>query len=163
MFPKRRIAHARGYLELGLVAEAAAELDHLGPPDRDSTEAVVVRLAILQEQQDWPALRTAAAELVQLKPDEPAGWVTYAYATRRAVSLAAAEEILLAAEQRHPADPTIQFNLGCYACQRGDLDLARHRVGRAITLDKDFADIAATDPDLAPLRATQRTDCQPPA
>ena len=78
-------------------------------------------------------------------------------------SLAAAETILLDAERLHPAEPTIQFNLGCYACQRGALAEARRRVDRAIALDKKFATAAATDPDLAPLRAAERADCPPPA
>jgi hypothetical protein len=58
-------------------------------------------------------------------------------------------------------EPTIQFNLGCYACQRGDLNSARTRVDRAIALDPKFSVLAATDPDLAPLRASNTTDCQP--
>lgn len=163
MLPKRHIAYARGYLELGLVAEAAAELDRLPAGERDGLEATGVRLAILQEQKDWPALRDTAARLVQRHPEEAGGWVTWAYATRRADSLAAAEEILRRAEQHHSAEPTIQFNLGCYACQRGDLEAARQRVERAISLDPKFTHAAATDPDLAPLRAQRATDCQPPA
>jgi hypothetical protein len=91
-------------------------------------------------------------------------WVTWAYATRRCESLDAAEKILLAAEAQHPAEATIQFNLGCYACQRGDLATARRRVDRAISLDAKFTAAAATDPDLAPLRAHESaTDCPPGA
>lgn len=158
MFPKRHLAFARGYLELGLVAEAAAELEHVGPPENEALEFAAVRLAILQERADWPALREAAADLVRRLPEEPAGWVTWAYAVRRADSLAAAEKILLEAEQRHPAEATIQFNLGCYACQRGDLETAQRRVDRAIALDAKFSAAAANDPDLAPLRAARSTE-----
>ena len=67
---------------------------------------------------------------------------------------AAAESILLDAERAHPREATIQFNLGCYACQRGDLPAARRRVDRAIALDPAFREAAATDPDLAALRET---------
>ena len=153
MLSKRRLSHARGYLELGLLAEAAAELEQLPLADQSGLPALAIRLAILQEQKNWPALRTLAHEFVLRSPQEPSGWVTWAYATRRAESLGLAEEILLEAERQHPAEPTIQFNLGCYACQRGDLVSARARVNRAIALDSSFANAAATDPDLAPLRA----------
>ncbi|MDO8544350.1 MAG: hypothetical protein Q7S40_28245 [Opitutaceae bacterium] len=163
MFPKRRLAHARGYLELGLVAEAAEELDRIPPPENETDEAIAVRMAVLQEQKNWAALQKLAAQFIQRQPDEPSAWVTWAYATRRAESLAAAEQILLTAEKKHPDEATIQFNLGCYACQRGELAAARSRVNRAIALDRKFAEAAATDPDLAPLRAAERTDCQPPA
>ncbi|MBI5770081.1 MAG: hypothetical protein HZA93_20060 [Verrucomicrobia bacterium] len=157
--PKWRLSHAQGYLGLGMVAEAAAELEQLPASERDALEVLALRVAVLQEQRAWPALAAAAGEFVRRAPDEAAAWVTWAYGTRRADSLAAAENILREAEQRHPREPTIQFNLGCYACQRGDLAEARRRVDRAIALDPKFAEAAATDPDLAPLRAAS-PDCQ---
>jgi Tfp pilus assembly protein PilF len=153
MFPKRRLAYAQGYLELGMLAEAAAELNQLTGPDAESLAALGLRLALLQELQDWPALRDLARYVVAQNPGHAGAWVTWAYATRRAESLAAAEQILLAAEEQHPTEATIQFNLGCYACQRGDLANARRRVDRAIALEPTFAEAAAADPDLEPLRA----------
>lgn len=160
MFPKRRLSHAQGYLALGMVAEAAAELAQIVGPDAQTSEAIAVRLGVLHEQKKWPAVRELARDLVQRDPTEPALWVTWAYATRRAESLAAAEKILCEAEQHHPSEPTIQFNLGCYACLRGDLATARSRIQRAIALDGKFAALAATDPDLATLRAADAADCQ---
>lgn len=136
-----------------MLDEAEAELDRIPPPLGEEVEVLAVRLAIFQERQNWPALRDLARLLVASSPGEAAGWVTWAYAVRRADSLAEAEKILLAAETQHPEEPTIQFNLGCYACQRGDLAAARLRVDRAIALEPRFADAAKTDPDLAPLRA----------
>ena len=161
MFPQRRISFAQGYLALGMVAEAAAELEQLSPADADRPEAAAVRLAVLHEQKKWVEVRELSRAMLRRTPGEPALWVTWAYATRRSESLEAAEKILREAEAQHPVEPTIQFNLGCYACQRGDLISARAYVDRAIALDPKFAQLAATDPDLAPLRATDPTDCQP--
>src|SRR4051812_21327400 len=158
---KRHLSYAQGYLGLGMIAEAAAELDRISAPENLAVEVLAVRLAVLQEQKNWPALSALAGEVVRRAPAEAAAWVTWAYATRRADSLDAAEKILLEAEQHHPAEPTIQFNLGCYACLRGDLPGARKRVDRAIALDRKFAIAASIDPDLAPLRAPDTTDCQP--
>ncbi|MBL9199808.1 MAG: hypothetical protein JNL39_04835 [Opitutaceae bacterium] len=155
MLPQRRIAHARGYLGLGMLAEASAELARVPTPECDSLEVLALRVAVLQEQGKWPALSVAAGEYARRAPNEAAAWVTWAYATRRAQSLPAAEKILLQAEVLHPAEPTIQFNLGCYACMRGDLAAARSRIDRAIALDQAFRDLAGTDPDLAPLRAAE--------
>ena len=157
MQPKWRLSHVQGYLGLGMVPEAAAEFELLSATERDTTPALALRIAILQEQQDWPALRDASIELVRRVPGEAGGWITWAYAVRRAESLAAAEEILRIAETKHPAEPTIQFNLGCYACLNGDLAEARRRVDHAIALDPSFRALAATDPDLAALRSTPPT------
>jgi Tfp pilus assembly protein PilF len=155
MTPIRRyLSHAQGYLELGMVSDAAAELSRIPAPENEALEVIALRMAVLQEQQNWPALRQLADAFVHRCPTQAAGWVTWAYAARRAECLEAAEKILLEAEQQHPDEPTIQFNLGCYACQRGDLVLARLRINRAIALEPKFAASAATDPDLAPLRTS---------
>ena len=149
-----RLSHARGYLGLGLLEEAAAELAALPADEAESIEALTLRALVLQAQQQWLLLQPVAAALVGRQPEEAGWWITWAYATRRVDSLASAEAILRDAETRHPEEPAIQFNLGCYACQRGDLAEARRRVDRAITLDESFRQQATTDNDLAPLRAT---------
>ena len=163
MLPKRRLSHAKGYLELGMLAEAAAELAQIPKPESSELDFLSVRLALLQEQQNWPAVRDCARDYAARAPEEAAAWVTWAYAARRADSISAAQKILIEAIPHHPANGTIQFNLACYASQLGDLADARHHLDLAIALDKDFAEAATTDPDLAPLRAKEATDCQPGA
>ena len=146
------LSHTRGYLELGMVEEAAAELDRVSPSDTNDFDVRVLRALVLQEKKQWPALVPLVASLTREKPEDAGWWIMWAYATRRAESISAAEKILLEAEANHPQEATIQFNLGCYACQRGDLSQARERVDRAIALNEHFREAAATDPDLAPLR-----------
>jgi tetratricopeptide (TPR) repeat protein len=160
---ERHLSHAQGYLALGMLAEAAAELERIPAPSNELLTVVAVRLAVLQEQRSWPELAKLAATLVMRAPEDAGAWITWAYATRRSRSLAEAEGILLAAEERHSQVATIQFNLGCYACQRGDLVAARARVDRAIALDANFAASAATDPDLARLRGEPPGSQPPPA
>ena len=153
MSPRWLLSHTRGYLELGMLEEAAAELAQLPPAELDHDEVLALRLILLREQSCWPEVRVIAGELVRRRPGNAEFWITHAYATRRAHSLAEAEAILREAVLAHPRDPTIQFNLGCYACQRGDLAEARLRVDAAIALEPGFRAAAATDPDLAALRA----------
>ena len=159
MHDRWRISHAQGYLTLGMVDEAAAELAQLSN-DNDSTPVLALRGLVLQEQRQWPLLLPVAAELARRDPAEAGWWVMWAYAARRSETLAHAEAILRDAELRHPADPTIQFNLGCYASQRGDQHEAARRVNPAIALDASFRQQALEDDDLAPLRASGYT---PPA
>jgi predicted Zn-dependent protease len=149
---KWRLAHVRGYLGLGMIEDASTELDQVPPETAQDTDVLSLRALILHEQEKWPMLVKVASELVLRQPSEPGWWVTWAYATRRSQSLAAAEAILIESERAHPNQATIQFNLGCYACQRGDLIEARRRVDRAIALDVSFKEAAATDPDLTLLR-----------
>ncbi len=134
-----------------MVEEAADELDQLPAAVARSTEALALRALILQEREQWTELIETARLLVLRQPREAGWWITWAYATRRGRSLDAAEAILLRAERSHPDEPTLQFNLGCYACLRGDLAEARRRVDRAIALDAGFRALADSDPDLASL------------
>jgi Flp pilus assembly protein TadD len=152
---KWRLAQARGYLGLGMIEEAAAELDHVPAEAAQQAEVLALRALVLQEQKQWPPLVDVARRLVQLQPAESGWWITWAYATRRSHSLTAAEAILLTAERTHPREAAIQFNLGCYACVRGDLAEARRRIDQAIALDKSFQEAAATDPDLERLREAE--------
>ena len=149
------LSHTRGYLELGMVEEAASELDRVPELSASEFDVRVLRALVLQEQKHWVRLVPLAGGLAREKPEDAGWWIMWAYATRRAASLPAAEKILLEAETYHPKEATIQFNLGCYACQRGDLTSAREHVDRAIKLDGHFSEAAATDPDLAPLRESE--------
>lgn len=151
---KWSLSHVRGYLELGMIEAAAAEFSKIDIGVHGESEVLKVSLCLFHEQENWHATRRVAAQLCQREPSIPAWWITFAYATRRAESLEAAEAILLAAVKLHPSEATIQFNLGCYACQRGDLAKAKAYVGRAIALDAQFLATAKTDPDLKALQGT---------
>jgi Flp pilus assembly protein TadD len=151
---KWRLSHIRGYLELGMVEAAAAEFSKIDIGLHGDSEVLKVSLCLFHEQEDWEATRRVAAQLCQREPSIPAWWITFAYATRRAENLEAAEAILLVAVKLHPNEPTIQFNLGCYACQRGDLVMAKAYVARAIALDAQFLTTAKNDPDLKALQDT---------
>lgn len=149
---KWRLSHARGYLQLGMLREAKAELAAIEGADALLPEVRTLQVALLQESRQWKALGKLAGELAVESPAEVDWWIVWAYAVRRSAGVAAATAILARAEKIHPSDPTIQFNLGCYACQRGDLDEAIARVTRAVKLDKGFLESARNDPDLRPLR-----------
>jgi tetratricopeptide (TPR) repeat protein len=161
MHPHWRLSHARGYLALGLVEEAAAELEALSPAEAQSLEALLLKANVLQEQKQWVLLQSLSAEMAVRHPEEASWWCTWAYATRRVDGLQPAEAILRDAETRHPLEPVIQFNLGCYACQLGELVEAKRRLKRAIQLDASYAQLALTDPDLQALRDTGWTPRSP--
>ena len=160
---KWHLSHAQGYLELGLIAKAADELRRIPAEERHTADVLRMQAAVLQEQGRWGSLRNVAGKLVRMQPDDAGGWITWAYATRRVRSLADADKILRKAEILHPREPTIQFNLGCYASLRGDLTQAFARIRRAIALAPSFRKLAQTDPDLEALRASgYRDDASPP-
>ncbi len=153
MSPRWHLSHTRGYIELGMLTEAANELKLVVGSDRETSEFLEVSAALFQERKDWLQLEIAARELTTRHPENPGWWIMYAYGARRTRSLECAEAILKEAEKQHPGEATIQFNLGCYACQKGELDLAQAYVDNAIRLNSQFEAAAQNDPDLEPLRA----------
>ena len=146
------LSQLHGYLELGMDRQALAELRLLPAEVRAEAAFLAVALQLHQKAERWPSAVRTARQLVRLEAEEAGWWIALAYATRRSRSIAAARRILLEAEALHPAEPTIQFNLACYAAQSGELDEARTRLAQAITRESGFAELARNDPDLEPLR-----------
>ena len=116
-----------------------------------SPEVLAVRLAIYHGLKKWELMREVARRLAQVQPSDVQWTVSYAYATRRAESIAAAKEILLNAEPKFPKEAIIKYNLACYLCQMGDIQGAKNYVKRAFEIDSNWRMAALDDEDLRPL------------
>jgi hypothetical protein len=151
---QEHLTAAEGYIELGMCAEADAELEKIDPALRNLPEILDVRLRIYQYLKKWDLMQFVASTLTELDPNHLQWIVSWAFAARRAISIEAAKAILVVALERHPGAAVLHFNLACYECQNGDLDAARERLHHAITLDDAYRVIAWDDEDLAPIRHT---------
>ena len=151
---QRTLKASIGYLELGMLEEAAGELENLPPEDRTSSAVLCVRMEIYRSAKNWTLLEVVARELWERHQDEAVYWNNLAWVVRRKDSIEAAQIILLEALERFPNDAMTTYNLGCYACQLGDMDNAKKFVGDAIKLDSKYKLMALDDPDLEPLWET---------
>jgi len=149
------LSAAIGWMELGNLAEARAELAKVAPEVAKHPTVLEVNWAVQAAGQDWPQALTTAEELVQKAGDRASGWLHRAYALRRVPGggIEAAWKALLPAVDRFPEEPTIPYNLACYACQLSQLDEARRWLLRAIAVgDKSkIKSMASSDTDLQPL------------
>ena len=66
-----------------------------------------------------------AKRLTEFEPDNSQWPVSLAYATRRAISIEAAKEILRNAQTKFPTEAVIPYNLACYECQLGNVGSAK--------------------------------------
>ncbi|HEY2711401.1 MAG TPA: hypothetical protein VGI60_02720 [Chthoniobacterales bacterium] len=155
---RRHLQAAIGYLELGMAAEANAELEEINSSRRQHPDILAARVGIYRVLRKWELMRTTAEKLVVWNPREPSHFVDLAYATRRARSLLEAHAVLTYAAELHPKDPVIQFNLACYESQLGSMSDAKKHLAHATKLDKRFGLIALEDPDLRPLWASLTHD-----
>lgn len=144
----RHLEYAQGYLGLGLVNEAADELELIEGKDRMSTPVLLMRCELYMAAKQWDMVDAMAKVVTAREPKIEEAWLHWAYALRRLKGLNEAKAILLAAEAHHAASATLHFNLGCYLSLLGDQVEARRRVGIACKMDKSLQKAALDDPDL---------------
>jgi tetratricopeptide (TPR) repeat protein len=146
-----------GWLELGNTKEARAELDSIDEEYRHDTNVLDLEWLLHAHEANWTAALQIANRLIEVAPEWSCGWLHRAFALRRIPNcgLEPAAETLRAAFEKFPEEPTIPFNLACYACQLGHLDEARRWLRKAFSLDKDaeVKKMALADTDLEALWA----------
>ena len=145
---QRHITAAQSYVELGMFLDANAELEELDPDQRLLPEALAVRLGIYGGLKKWDLMRALAGKLAGYAPGEVQWSISLAYATRRAESIEAAKIILLEAVERHPKEPMLHYNLACYECVMGEVEVAKARLRHALKLEPRMRSMALDDEDL---------------
>lgn len=150
---RRRVEYARGYLELGLLAEAAAELDAISPPENDSVDVLSARVDLHMETKEWDRVIDAARVVCERKPARERAWIAWAYALRELQRIVEARDVLLRAEKLHGRCGVLHYNLACYFCLLGDLTEADRRLKMAGALDDVWLQSALQDPDLREMRS----------
>lgn len=131
--------------------ESLEELSHLPEALADRIKALQMRFAVYFDAKDWPAAACVAKEITLREPNDPGYFVNLAFATRRAKSIQEANAVLLNAVDRFPNVSLVHYNLGCYACMSGDLETAKDRLVKSISLDPAYLDTAKSDEDLVAL------------
>jgi len=124
---RRHLSAAQGYLELGMFLDADTELDNIEPELRHAPEVLEVRAQLYSALGKLELMLVVTNALVRHDPDNVQWTVWRAFATRRAQSLEAARSILLEAVERHPEAAIFHYNLACYECQLGELEVAKSR------------------------------------
>jgi len=125
-----------GWLGLGNLVEAKAELAGIDPSRKDHPDVLEVRWLVCAEEKSWEEGLKMAQALLAAAPDRASGWLHQAYALRRVPGggVQAAWKALLPAFDKFPKESTISYNLSCYACQLGQLDAARVWFKRALVI-----------------------------
>jgi len=147
----RLLTEAVGYIELGMFQDAWDTLETIQPEQRHLADVLKVRLEVYRGLGKFDGMESVAGHLCRILPDDSQNWISYAYAQRRYLGIEVAEKTLLEAQKQFPEEPTIYFNLACYACQQGRLDEAKERLAEAIRIEPGFKQMALEDADLAPL------------
>ncbi len=150
----KRVSYAHGYLELGMVNEASAELELIVGEDRLTLPVLLAHVELHMEAKNWEMLVTVSKSVAQSDPTQERAWIGWAYGLRCLERSAEARTVLLEAEPHHGKTcALLHYNLACYECLLGDLAAAKARLRRACRLGgKQFKAMALEDEDLKPMR-----------
>ena len=149
---RRNLSAAQGWLELGAVAESAAELEHIAPEHRKHPDVLRIRWGIGQAANNWTEAAQAARELITIAPDEFDGYWMLSFALHEMKCTREACDNLTGVRERFSREYLLHYNLACYLARLGRLDDARDALRRAFKLNPPMRATAANDPDLKPLR-----------
>jgi len=149
---ERTLLAAQGYCELGMYDDALGELDSLPEEVTQHAAVMELRTVTLMQAKRWKQALTASRSLCHVAPDKTTGFIHAAFCLHELGRTSEARDTLLSGPQLLHTEPTFHYNLACYECALGNLDLARLHLEKSIVLDKKFKDFAKGDPDLAALR-----------
>jgi predicted Zn-dependent protease len=146
---RRHLEFASGYLELGMMVEAAEELEAISGEDRLSPAVMRLRSELYMQAKNWDLLLAVARELMRLVPDSEQGWIHSAYALRELGRVSEAKAVLIEAESRHgPTSGVLHYNLACYHCLLGEMPAAKTRLAIACRMNPAWRKAALDDKDL---------------
>ena len=149
---ERTLLAAQGYSELAMHDDALAQLDSLPEETAKNPTVLELRAVILMQARRWKPALAVSRELCSAEPAQTSGFIHTAFCLHELGRTDEARECLLTGPDALRAEPTFHYNLACYECALGHLDLARMHLDKSFTLDKKMRDFAKSDPDLAALR-----------
>lgn len=144
---------AEGWLELGNLPEAEAELDRIGRHFRSLPQVLEVECRILAHAGRWPQCLRAAEQLTDAAPRRAAGWLFVAEALRGLELAEDAWETLANVADDFPDEPELHYRLACYASAIGACEEAAEALERVLTLSdqRQWKARAVAEPDLVAL------------
>jgi tetratricopeptide (TPR) repeat protein len=146
----RHVEYAMGYLSLGLIDQAALELDAIESQDRFCPEVLAARMELSLQKDDWNSLVELGAELAPRQPQSDRAWLIWAYALRALERFDEACSVLRRAARWHGEDNAIlHYHLACYCALAGNYPAARDHLRLACAIDPKIRSEALNDPDLA--------------
>ena len=149
---RKHLDYALGYIELGLLEEACAELSRIPAAERQTSPVLAVSLELAMAEESWNDVVTLAPQVILADESVERPWIAWAYALRENQRITEARDVLMRGSLV-VTEPSglMDYNLACYFCLLGELDEARRRLQRACSRDPHWKNDARHDPDLAAL------------
>jgi predicted Zn-dependent protease len=148
---EKTILAAQGYFELNMLQDAIVELNTLPLTAQLRPDVMEMRVLTLMKAGQWREAFDACEKLCAVTPDSPVGFIHAAFCLHELGRTREAKEVLLDGPASLIKDPTYHYNLACYECALGNLDIARAYLEKSLSMDRKLRDYAKSDPDLKAL------------
>ena len=79
---QRYVLASSGYLELGMLDDAALALEEIKPEDKTRTEVLGARVVLYIAAKKWDMAAAVASHLVKVEPKNEVWWINLAYSVR---------------------------------------------------------------------------------
>ena len=106
----RHLSAASGFLALGMLDDAANELEEIPPVLKRSPEVVAIRVEIYRAASKWEEMAMLSRQLVKMRPDDSAAWLALAFAVRRAESPDAELAVLREEDKALPSCAAVNWD-----------------------------------------------------
>ncbi len=148
-----RLQAAEGWLELGDPQEAIAELEGICEKFQSHPDVLEVRWQICARTKDWQACLRISKGIMQRAPGRLSGWLNFSFALHELKMTKQAWDTLFSVADKFPNEPTLAYNLACYAAQLGREWEAEQWFKQALKVGepKVLKPLALADPDLRSL------------
>ena len=140
-----------GYLELGMLEEAARTLGEIDAEDRRRKEVLHAQLELAIAAKQWNDAVARAASLVRSYPEDAAGWLVLARAVAKTANGEYAEAVLTKACKWHPEIALLVLDLAREATTLGCLREAKIWLKCAMHLEQRVRKSALRDLRFKPL------------
>ncbi|MEM9283717.1 MAG: hypothetical protein AAGA96_17990 [Verrucomicrobiota bacterium] len=143
------LERTRGYIDLGMFKEALAEIEQLPSDQRSSPEVQEMRITIELDRGDLEHALDLSENLVDLFPDNHAGFIQGAYCLHAMGETQRAIDHLQSGPLSLQDEAVYYYNLACYEVALNRADAAFSWLQQAIEMDPSNRSRALADPDLA--------------
>ena len=145
---------ASGWIGLGDLDSARAELSQISPWQRLHPEVLLVHGELFFADEDWKSLVELSADLIENFPKLEPLWIQRSYALHELRRTQEAFDQLLPATRKFRNSWLIRYNLACYCSRLGNSTEALRLLRKAMELANvaQIKEMALDDPDFAALR-----------
>ncbi|HEV2392978.1 MAG TPA: tetratricopeptide repeat protein [Verrucomicrobiae bacterium] len=146
----RQVEAALAWIELGNPQEAETELQSISVHCRNHPRVFRARYLIHEARGEWERAAAIARIIRERFPRSSYGFNQLAYALHQLQRTEEAYNVLLPAAIRFPKEDSIPYNLACYSCRLGNIEVAWTWLQKAVELagTEQIKTQAMSDPDL---------------